>query len=251
MRKKDYTKGFLRNRVLKTLLHFDLAVLLYVVLNFALGIEHSPKEYVLCWIGWESIGNSNWYIFVILVAYILSYIGFVIPKIKGKLGRLLVITGLTAAAIVLLKVMGKEPWWYNTVICYPLGAAFAMYREPIEAKMQKTAVWIASFFGIGFVFCVSYLLGGIFYQLSVMSFCCIVVLLTMKFEINNKALIWCGKHLFEIYILQRIPMILLTHYVTGNAVLITGVTLIITLLMAKGFEMFMRKMDALVFKHKV
>lgn len=34
----------------------------------------------------------------------------------------------------------------------------------------------------------------------------------MRVAFKNKVLIWCGKHLFEIYILQRIPMILLKAF---------------------------------------
>ena len=39
--------------------------------------------------------------------------------------------------------------------------------------------------------------------------------LSMKLQINSKALSWLGKHLFPLYIYQRIGMIILSEYDGG------------------------------------
>jgi len=75
-----YVKAFPRNRLLKTLVNFDIAVVLYMVVNGVLGIHYSKLENLGSFIGITSIGNSNWYIFTILVLYIFSYVAAVVYK---------------------------------------------------------------------------------------------------------------------------------------------------------------------------
>ena len=42
-------------------------------------------------------------------------------------------------------------------------------------------------------------------------FALLIVIITMRLSIQNKILYWLGKNLFGLYILQRIPMIILKH----------------------------------------
>ena len=77
-KKKSYLNRFVFRRVFLTWIHLVFGLLLYVLMNIAFHFSYSAKEYVFCWIGWTSIGNSNWYIFDILVLYILTYMVFMI-----------------------------------------------------------------------------------------------------------------------------------------------------------------------------
>ncbi len=69
-----YLKNFPRNRLLKTILNFDMAVMMYLLLNVILGIQYPKMDIIKSFMGLTSIGNSNWYIFTILYLYIISYI---------------------------------------------------------------------------------------------------------------------------------------------------------------------------------
>lgn len=40
-------------------------------------------------------------------------------------------------------------------------------------------------------------------------------MITMKFKINNRFLVWLGQNLFPLYIYQRIPMIILSSIAGG------------------------------------
>ena len=70
---ETYIDRFPRHRLLQTLLNFDVAVVCFFFLNLALGIPMSFKQVGFSMIGWESIGNSNWYVFVILYCYLVSF----------------------------------------------------------------------------------------------------------------------------------------------------------------------------------
>lgn len=78
-----YVVGIPKKRVLRALFNFDCAVVLYLVLGLVLGSSFTFKQVALSHIGWDSLGNSNWYIFTVLVLYVLTYIAFVILPTKS------------------------------------------------------------------------------------------------------------------------------------------------------------------------
>lgn len=137
--KPDYAKGFAKKRILKTLLHFDIAVLLFAIMNICLNITYSPIEWGLCWMGWESIGNSNWFIFVILACYIVVWISFVIAERYKKQIVFICMCTLIGVCLIacLLYVSGKGSWWYNTILCFPCGMFFSEFRLTFEKILRN------------------------------------------------------------------------------------------------------------------
>ena len=106
---ETYIRNFPKRRIFKVLLHFDLAVLIYFIINQITGIEYPLQQTLLSLIAWEDIGNSNWFIFAILLTYLFTYIAFSITTkpLKG----ITIITILTLFYIVILYFAKKgEPW---------------------------------------------------------------------------------------------------------------------------------------------
>lgn len=68
---KQYIDDMPRKRILNTLINFDIAVLAFLLLDLILGVDLDPLNTLLAFTSWTSIGNSCWYIFVILVCYFL------------------------------------------------------------------------------------------------------------------------------------------------------------------------------------
>lgn len=207
---KEYVKAIPLKRIVNTLIKFDLAIVLFLIYRYVNGTTYEIKKVVLTFLGWDGIGNSNWYIFCVLWLYFFTYIAFSVFKGSGKaVNALLVLTLMYM--LVLAKYRGSEHWWYDTALCYVLGMLYARYREKIESVVDENRkTWL--FFvliSIG-VFCASYLHKGnnVLYQVMVLSFSLAVVFISMHIEIKNKVLEWLGKNLFELYILQRIPMMI-------------------------------------------
>lgn len=71
-----YIDSIPHRRLITTLLNFDVAVGIFLVVNICLGIHYETKDIVLAFIGWKSIGNSNWYIFVILCCYFSTFLAY-------------------------------------------------------------------------------------------------------------------------------------------------------------------------------
>lgn len=80
MKKPGYVDAMPRRRILTTLLNFDVAVAAFLVMGLLLGTRYPLPQVALSFTGWESLGNSNWYIFCILLCYTASYVSF---KLSG------------------------------------------------------------------------------------------------------------------------------------------------------------------------
>lgn len=90
----DYIKKFPKNRFLKVWLHLTCALVPYTIFNFALGKPFSIKKTLLATIGWDSVGNSNWFMFASLAMYAIIYISFILFQ-KHRVPALLMTTALT------------------------------------------------------------------------------------------------------------------------------------------------------------
>ena len=88
------------------------------------------------------------------------------------------------------------------------------------------------------------------YELASVMFCLFIVAVTLFFKIGNPILSWLGKHVFEIYILQRLPMILFQNKVT-NKYLYFMICLIFTILISILFSKIEKITDGLLFDKRV
>lgn len=258
-KRSDYFKGFFKNRFLKTLLHFDLAVLLFFALNLALGIPMTLKKTLLSFTGWESIGNSNWFVFCTLALYLLTLLAFSIFR-KSKWGAAIFTTVLTCGLIVALAIF-KQSYWYNTLLCYPLGMFYSLLRDKIDALFAKrkwcyhVSLWLCIILTAGLPAAYSYFNIGINYQILYIIMACTftlaIVLASMKISANNKILYWLGVNSFSIYILQRLPMITLRHFgLDDNNLIFSLIAIAVTMIIAPLFTLLTNGIDKLLFKRK-
>ena len=212
---KAYIAAMPKNRILATLFRFDCAVILFVILALFLGETLSFSRVVLSFIGWDAVGNSNWYIFAVLALYAITWIAFRLSgSDKPLLGTGLVFLG-TFFYILILSFRGLKPMhWYDTALCYPLGMAWSLLSgSKWESLLKKWIPWILALL-------VSVAGWYIFHNLAYtpinqictnLFFTLAFVLATMRISLGNPVLNWCGKHLFPLYILQRLPMIALKY----------------------------------------
>ncbi|MDO4413647.1 MAG: acyltransferase family protein [Erysipelotrichaceae bacterium] len=246
--KMDYEKHFFRNRLIKTLIHFDLAVFLYVILNLCFGKIYSLKTYLLSMIGLVSIRNSNWFICVILMLYLITWISFVMINmfhVKKKENICYIVLCLSLLMWVLLYQMKLNGYWYNTLLCYPVGMIYGRYKDEITSLLRDHKKYVLSLICILGIMLMCYMLRGnnVIYSIYSIMFSLMVVFMTSRVRIQNQILLWIGKYSFSIYILQRIPMILLSHFGVENEIVFVILAWICTALMAYCFEMILKWVD--------
>ena len=215
-----YVKGLPKKRFLPLLLRFDVIVLVYFCMQLCLGRNYGLDRLPAALVGWDGFGNSNWYVFGVLGEYALmvaAFIGMAKWNTKGsKFVYAAVFTMLTAALAVAIRAAGRDDYWYNTLMMFPLGVWFSLLRRPVEKLVMRsdgmyvlTAVIATLAYLWSFDHRWGYGLKG--YTLWAAMFAAVTVLLTMKVEFRSPVLQWFGNHVFGVYMLQRIPMILLSR----------------------------------------
>lgn len=218
VRKKgmSYVYKMPKNRLLRVLAEFDFAVIIFLAVQLALGKHYTWKKILLSFVAWDAVGNSNWYIFAVLVMYALTFVSFMIFGAKEKPSYILctALTVIFITAFAVTKV--KEPYWYNTMICYIFGMWFSLLRPYTEKHLMKsTSVYFTFFFIIGALTVITLKFADrnlIFYEINMLLFTAFVLIMTMRFTFCNRILLFLGKNLFPIYILQRLPMLVFSHF---------------------------------------
>lgn len=224
----------------------------YLILNMLIAEKYTVFEYFLSLTGWTSIGNSNWYIFDILVLYFITYTAF---RIKNKWNLKLsffanVVCVLVMALWIGLKLSGKGQYWYNTILAYPLGIYFSLNKDSLERKLKSKIVYGEAFVVTLSCFLVLYLISNdITFSVRACLFSLLVVLGSMKVIFGNIVLKWCGENLFSLYIMQRIPMIILSRLPLSPFAFIF-LSIVITMFLAGIFSRILKMVDAVLFENR-
>ncbi len=250
-KKEGYVKTIPTKRVLKVLLHYDIAILIFYLVGLALGKDYPIKKLLLSFIGLDAVGNSVWFIFVIIILYLINFVSFIFVKKRVVLGTAITTVLSVGAAVVLFILKKNEYWWYDTLLCYPLGMWFALAKPYIDKILLPsfdrwfacTAAAAGAFAFLNYLFPIYDKSRKIFIPMALV-FAVLVVLISMRVSINNGILRWFGKRVFGIYILQRIPMIILSHFgVNDRPFLFAAACFAITVVLAEIFERAMDKLD--------
>lgn len=202
-----YVKAMPKHRVLNTLVNFDVAVCVFLVVDLIIGKEVTMQKFLLSLITWDSLGNSNWYIFAIIVCYLVTSIVARITKDEyAVLGGVFAV--LTVVAIGLYFV--KESWWYNTLWSYTTGMFYSIFKKKIELIVNRRYPLVLVLMLVAFCLFFILPLGLMGFKTNTLGiiFSLLIVVLTMRVKIDNCFLRWCGEQLFPLYIYQRIPMMI-------------------------------------------
>ena len=211
-----YAKSYPKRRILKLYIVFLNALLLFILIALIFNKPYSAEQYILSIFTFASIGNSNWYVCVILILYFVSYLSFVLFGTFNQKGVLVFHIVAGFATVFILQKIASGPFWWNTIIAYVVGVAFSCYKERIisfiTAKKYRSYMMlgISAFLFFVFFYLLPTLLGenNFFYAGAVTFFVLMIVFLTSVVQIKNVILLTLGKNSFWIYILQRVPMIL-------------------------------------------
>ena len=206
VRKKGsaYVTAFPGKRILKTLLHFDMAVLLFLVFDVFLHRLSLPSI-LGSLVAWDSIGNSNWFVFAILCAYLFCWTG--LELFKGDRFRALLATPVLCVCYMAVVSRFKERWWWDTILAFPLGCAASLWKKKLSF-VERILPWLAC----SALACAVWTavkrewIPGVHGQLLLVSSMAVIVLASIRFELKGTILSWFGEQVFGIYILQRLAM---------------------------------------------
>ena len=132
---------------------------------------------------------------------------------------------------------------------------YSYFKESIEKfVMKNNFCYFAVFAAVAVIFFFTYTKNSnfVFYEVWVVAFTLLTVLVTMKVSFGNKILSWLGNHVFSVYLLQRIPMMIFENIkaISSNRYIYFFVCLAITLIMAELFDLLMKLIDKKLFVPK-
>lgn len=189
------------------------------MLGYIIDRPYTAKQLLIALTAWEGIGNSSWYIFAILVMYIAVMIAFLPKKFnQSKALEIVSIVVLTALSIAVVWGLKKpeDPVFATIQSSFPTRIWYSYFKNTIEKLLMKNDIIYSCTLAIVVI---AYILAFmhrwdrlLIFEIWAMLFCALMILLTMKISLQNEVLKFLGKHIFSIYILQRIPMIFLDHY---------------------------------------
>lgn len=225
-----YVKRMPVHRVLHVLAIFVPAVLIYALLDLILGIPFTTGQFFLSLIGWLNLGNSNWYIFVILCLYLITWLAWISADLivkkeiyRNRIGLLFTVV-LSVALIIILKQCTPD-YYFNTISAYLFGVFFSQNKNTIliacgfdkDGKVSGSSSIVKYIIITCLMLAITLALrhylkydwNSLVFLLMTVFFCMSVVLLSYLVPFPDHVFHWFGEHLFEMYILMRIPMIVL------------------------------------------
>ena len=259
-RESAYIKSIAAKRFPNLLLNYDIAVIFYIILALCLGNTPTLKKIVFSLTAWDGVGNSSWYIFVTLCLYILTMLSFSFIKFfKNKalyIINIILLTALSAGLVLALIKVGKESWWWNTALLFPLGFWYSYFRKYIEKLVMKNDItYLITLMLVTGLYVVTKQLTStrtLWYFIYGFVFVAEVIVITMKVEIKSSLLSWFGDRIFSVYILQRIPMIIMDRFGLSHShrYIFVILTFAITCAMAETYDVLYGKLSSKIWKPK-
>lgn len=253
-KRQSYVKSILTNRLFKVWYHFAIALLPYIAVNYIFARNYGLYKTIFSFTGYTSIGNSNWYMLVTFALYVIVFLAFTLSK-KHPLPGVFLVFVLTFVFSFWEWKMGLASRYYNTIFCFPAGMLFSMMKPYFDKYVMKNdMLWAGTFtifFGVFYYFSTFRNASLIHYNLFSILAVILIMLFTMKVKITNNILNWFGSHVFSVFILQRIPMIILKEMgYTDHTYGFIITAFIITIFMSIVFDKIMNHLDSIIFCKK-
>lgn len=217
--KEVYLKKLICCRFPQLLIRFDLCVIVYILVGCLLGMRYTVPEIVLSLIGLHSAGNSTWYIFYMLCSYLIVFASFKAAK-KESSALLCVLLLSILYTVIMFVRFPSQAAYYLTTLVFPLGMIVSHHKEATTKYIRNH--FSCCLLGCLLVYVFSFVLRHRmnlpepFYNLTAMSFALLVFTASFKIQIQSKVLVFLGRNVFYIYILQRLPMLVGSKIIGGG-----------------------------------
>ena len=207
---ESYLRSFPVRRILKVAVQFAIAVSIYVLAAPLTGLTLQPGQIMLAFLGWTSAGNSNWYVFSIVLLYALTWISFISIDRKDDprcFGSLAILSGLTLLLIDVLSYC-RPDYVYNTLFAYVAGCWFSVSRRELQKFVSSPVAYALALAAGAVAFCMLRMewRSTAVCETAAVVFALVLAAASMRIRLSSPVLSFCGRHLFGIYVFQRLPM---------------------------------------------
>lgn len=155
------------------------------------------------------------------------FIAFNFGEFKSDRLRIAIVAFLCVVYAVVLKFAGKESFWYNTSLIFPMGMLYACEEKIILEEINRKRWCYISALVLSIVLLVVSLLftKGIVGLVSAALCFFILILISMKCKLKSEILYRVGSYAFEIFILQRLGFMLSERLFQNQYMFLLGAVL--------------------------
>lgn len=238
---KEYARRIPLQQILRHYLSYFIAWIFFAVTALATEAPYSIQQYILSGFTLSTIGNTSWFVFVMLFLYFFAFVSF---RIADHKTAVIINILLALMFIFILRGLGFESYYWNTLFAYVFGIIYCYMQERVETKIPKNRVGRVLFTLAGIAgLVVSFIIvkeipysdfRDAMYVFPVLFFCVTLIGFTSIFRIKSKILHFLGANAFWIYLLHYLPLIWLKNvtFIYSNKYLYFGFGIAITVLLA-------------------
>ena len=200
----------LKNKAIILFLKSQIIILMFLLTNIIiLKKKITLQRYILSVIFKQSLGNSNWFAFTIIIFYVYSYFSFRFTRNNIILGIIIInIICLLHIKYVFTHYYPKQVYAIDTILCFVIGFYYSKLKIHLDKIIMKNDI---------FYFCMLSLTIFSFYESSKIKtlyflllenalFAILIVFISMKIKLKNDFLKFLNFHSYSIYLLQRLVM---------------------------------------------
>lgn len=215
-KKNGYLDIFLRKRALTLYLNFLAALLAYLLTYRLFCGEVKLLELWKSLIFMHSFGNPTWFLFCTFCCYVSIYGTFRILHNKPRWALSSIVVAMMLFYVMLMHKI-RPCWWYSTALVFPFGVVVSLYKPEIERMISCR--WETCFVVILVMFCAVFCfkqeIWGLRFNLLAILFVSLIMLFTMRVNVGNPILCWCGRHVFPIYMYHALWLFLAREIASG------------------------------------
>lgn len=207
--KKDYTKNYIRRRIVPILAIYCMVNFLCFIAYLLMGKQMTPKTVFTNFFKFgEPLVRYSWYVVVILVFYFFTFVLMkLFTKVAGVVGGMVIVWLVFSAGVY------KLNWsrhWYDTSILFIVGMLWAWKEERIIAFIKR--YYCLSFAGLFVLYATSaFIMNNVFvagrkntvvFTVSEIVLVLVIFVASMKISVTIPQLRLFGDMSLEIYICQ-------------------------------------------------
>lgn len=137
---------------------------------------------------------ENWFFKVILGAYIIIICLFKTKMNHGA--RIVTLFAVSLLYMIVMYLLGFGAWWYNTILCFPLGTVVA-YRKKFFERLRPAPVCLVSIVLILALYIIWF--NDIIFNIAFVFLCTYLIRLV---NVNNRLLRFIGINSFLFYFIE-------------------------------------------------
>ncbi len=205
--KNDYLQSFWSKRILKVLIPFITANIVFILMHIINKEFFSTREIFFYVFGIRLIDSFKWYVINIIFLYICFYFSF--KYIKSKTLAIIALGTLIMIYNVVCRMENKGIWWYDANHCFFIGILVGQNVNSIYNFIKKNyKIALTTMILIFLIFFIIEIkTEGILLEIVALgTFNLILLMLLMKISIENRLLFFLGRISYEIYLIHRITL---------------------------------------------